>query len=76
MTSHNRKSDKAIFMERVQSEIKNAAMHFTAGVSWDTLSSGQRESINAGHAALNRCRVMLSNEAKPKPKKVANARPV
>ena len=72
MTSHNRKSDKAIFMERVQSEIKNAKMHFKAGIDWPRLTNGQRESIAAGNAALDRCYTMLGNEAKPKAKKVAN----
>lgn len=73
MTSHNRKSDKAIFMEKVQAEIKNARMHFKAGVDWDRLYSAERASITAGHAALDRAYEMLGNEAKPKGKRVAHA---
>jgi hypothetical protein len=66
MTSHNRKSDKAIFTEKVQAEIKNARLHFKAGTNWPRLSNGERESIEAGNAALDRAYEMLENEAKPK----------
>lgn len=73
MTSHNRKSDKAIFMEKVQSEIKNARLHFRACVDWGRMTEAQRESVAAGQRALDRAYEMLGNEAKPKGKRVAHA---
>ena len=73
MTSHNRKSDKAIFMEKVQSEIKNARLHFRACVDWGRMTEAQRESVAFFFFKQKTAYEMLGNEAKPKGKRVAHA---
>jgi len=43
MSRHKIKTAKAVFMERVQSEIKNSRVHFKAGIDWPRLTNAQRE---------------------------------